>query len=243
MKAGQFSVRALRPRHHAISANLIQRRMWHDGEGNADNITPPTDTPAGQPGGQNTGGEPRFTQADLDRIVGERAVRAKNAGVEELLKTLGLSSAEELKTLVDSEKQRRDAESSELEKAQQKLAAAEKRAKEAEDKALAAEEQRRLDLRNAAIVAAARDARATHPDDVLVWATHFGAQHKADVKEALNDDGSVNEKHVKAIVEAAKKERPHFFGSTAPGSPSNRNGQPPSHNPAEVLKDKKLVRL
>jgi len=202
----------------AASINLRQRRAWF---ADAPEGEPAPDTAPGTNSGGSTG--TTFTQADVDRIVGERAKRAKEAGISELLKELGFEKPDDLKTLVTTYRAADEAEKSELEKAQVKITALEKKAQEAEQRAAQSAQERLEERRNAAILAALKDAE--HPGDVLLWL----AANKAEaVKATLKDDGTLDEKAISTLVTEAKKERPSYFKSGSPGSPSNAGGKTPS---------------
>ncbi len=92
------------------------------GTGAGDSNRPPNPaphqnmTPTG--GGE---GERKFTQNDIDRIVGERAKRAGESAVSELLKGLGLERVDDLKAIMTERKKLRDSQLSELDKATKKI--------------------------------------------------------------------------------------------------------------------------
>ncbi len=99
-------------------------------------------------------------------------------------------------------------------------------------------DQARRDRRDDAIRAEADDLRALNPDDVIAWA----ASAQPDLFAAALDDPAA----VRQLVQACKAARPHFFGSSAPGSPSNFGAQPPSSDRNAIdraLKGRKLFRL
>lgn len=173
-----------------------------------------------QPGGQS------FTQADVDRIIGERLKRAESAAMQKLLEKLGAKDEDELTGIVKAQRERDESEKTELQKLQDKLTAAEQKVKEAEERAAQAEQQRRVDNRNAAIIAALKDAE--HPADVLLW---LEANAKDELDAVMSDDGTLDEKKIAALVAKARKERPNFFRSGGPGSPSDKDGRVPDGDP------------
>lgn len=198
----------------------------------------PTPTPA-----PATPPEKTFTQAELDAIAGNARKEARDKAVSDLLKELGFEKPEDLKTLVTDVRKQQENEKTELEKLQSKLEAAEKLAQEKAAALEQAQQQRLIDRRNHAVLAAARAAKATHPDDVLGWVERYGTEHKVGIESALKEDGTIDDKAVNAMIEAAKKQRPNYFTSTVPGSPSNRDGLPPSNDPSKALGDRKLFNL
>lgn len=152
----------------------------------------------------------------------ERLARAKNSAVAELLKDLGLESADALKSLVATARERADAEKSEAERAQAQVASLEQKLADAEKRAGDMEQARRADRLNAAILAAAKS--ATDPSDVVAWANTDGQAH---LDGALDEDGAPVAAKVEALVAACKKTKPHWFRAGGPGSPSNSGGRPP----------------
>lgn len=175
--------------------------------------------------GQQAGGQ-SFTQADVDRIIGERLKRAESAAMQKLLEKLGAKDEDELTGIVKAQRERDESEKTELQKLQDKLTAAEQKVKEAEERAAQAEQQRRVDNRNAAIIAALKDAE--HPADVLLW---LEANAKDELDAVMSDDGTLDEKKIAALVTKARKERPNFFRSGGPGSPSDKDGRVPDGDP------------
>jgi hypothetical protein len=178
-----------------------------------------------------TEGERTFTQADIDRIVGERAKRAEEAAVKRLLEQLGFDTPDAAKAAVTEAKKRADAEMSELEKLQAKLAETEKAAQAAAERASVSERARLLDKRNGEIMTALKDAE--HPKDVLVW---LDANYPDDLQAVMSDDGTVDDKAVAKLIAKVKQERPGFFKSAGMGSPSLAGGKPPKPDVETIRK-------
>ena len=76
------------------------------GGGSGGGTTPP---PAPPPNANGAGEEKKFSQDELDSIVGERAKRASEGAVKKLLESLGVGSADDLKTALESLKKIEDA--------------------------------------------------------------------------------------------------------------------------------------
>jgi hypothetical protein len=96
----------------------------------------------------------------------------------------------------------------------------------------------RRDRRDAAIRAEAEALRAVNAEDVIAWAA---AQSPDMLAAALDDAGKARQ-----IVMACKAARPHFFASSAPGSPSNFGAiaqMGDRDQIARALKGRKLFRL
>ncbi len=221
--------KALRPKVYAGSINLCQRRAWYEGDpapAPDPNVTPPPATPPAPNGG--TPGA-TFTQADVDRIVGERATRAAETATAKLLKELGFEKVDDLKTTVTSARERADAEKTELQKLQERLDATEKKRTEAEDRAKSLEALRLTDARDSAIRAALKD--ADKPDDLLLL---IHARMKDDVTNVMADDGALDAKAIDALAEKARKEWPSSFKSAAPGSQSHTDGRTPEGKAAQT---------
>lgn len=73
------------------------------------------------------GSERKFTQEDLDAIVGDRAKRAKGAALSELLNELGFEKADDLKAMVQAARDAAAAQQTEGEKLREQLAEYQKR--------------------------------------------------------------------------------------------------------------------
>lgn len=142
-------------------------RIWFDangdgGNGNGDG-KPPVD---GKPPEVKT-----FTQADVDRIVGERAKRAEESAIGALLKTLGFEKADDLKATIDEARKRSDAEKSELQKAQEHITQLTKAKEEADRAQAEAIEKAQTTLMRAAVLAEASKAEYRIKPEALadVW--------------------------------------------------------------------------
>lgn len=191
-----------------------------------------TGTPPGQQGGEN---KPETINMTSEQLA-ERLSRAEGSALNKLFEGLGVKNADELKALlttgksaIEAEEKRKNDELSATEKLQKQI----DKLTEERDTALASVEnmkqEARIQTRNAAIMEAAKE--AVNPKDVLRWAE---AEMKEALEKVLGEDGTVDDKSIKAIVEAAKKANPHYFQPPRPGSPSNRNGQPATGNTKEM---------
>jgi YesN/AraC family two-component response regulator len=190
-----------------------------------------------------TTSEAKFTQADVDRLIAERLKRADEAREKKLLERLGVdtldTAAERLKKAADLEA----AQMSEIEKAQKELENERKKATAYEDQIKTMLAQQRIDRRNSKIVELAKDAKAKYPDDTIAWAEKNMPEELA---SAMAEDGTIDEKAIKALVDAHKKARPEVFVGGGPGSPSNNGGTPPSPDSKRIedaMKNRRPVRL
>lgn len=174
---------------------------------------------------ESSGHEATFTQADMDRIAGERAKRAAEAATNKLLEKLGVQDVSAAAELLAKYRQREAADMSEAEKAAAAIEAARKDAAEARS-ALDAERQQRIaDKRDNALAQALASAQAIDADDVVTWLQ----KNAADAVSALvQDNGAIDPDGITALVARARSERPHFFRPGGPGSPSNKGGEVPT---------------
>lgn len=103
----------------------------------------------GDSGGNNGGGQPpapttpppqhqqddkKFSQADVDRIVGERAQRAADAATSKFLETLGVKDADELKSRLTKFAELEKNQLSEKERLEKELADEKAKREDAEKK-------------------------------------------------------------------------------------------------------------
>lgn len=228
--------KTLRPSGYAAAINLRQRRTWYEGDpAPTPDPAPVPDTPPA-PNGGNTGAT--FTQADVDRIVGERAKRAQQAAIADLLKELGLDSADTLKAKVKAAADQEAAQLTELEKAQKRIADLEQKAQAAETKAAEAARLALEKERNSAIREALKEAK--NPQKVL---TILLADHAADVQAVMGDDGALDAKKIGDLVAKAKKDYPEDFQTSSPGSPPLSGGRNPQPDTKSILDQLPRTRL
>lgn len=197
--------------------------------------TPITDTQQDKKGNTGAASEPTFTQAEIDKIVGKRAVEAKQAAITELLKELGFEKPDELKSLVSEAKKRKETEMSEADKLRDALAKITTERDNAAQRAQEVEALRIADRVNSKLEALATKARVEHPEDVVKYLREYNAD---DVKGLVNEDGSVNDTAAAKLLEVVKKARPNWFAVSGLGSPSNNNGRPPQPDNKTVFKNK-----
>jgi len=149
-------------------------------------------------GGDNKPEGGLFTQEELNRIASERAARAKQAAINELLGELGLKSTDELSAFVKAHKEREEAEMSELEKAQRELEQL-----RSTNKTLV--EQRKRDRLEAAVLLTAKDLGFADPYDALAMLDTSAVE--------VTDDGEVRG-HDTALKELAKI-KPYLINNKA----------------------------
>lgn len=179
-----------------------------------------------------------FTQADLDRVAGERARRAAESAATKLLAQLGVEDVNTAAELLREYRQRQEADMTEAQKAKAEIDKVRKEA-DALKAALEAERAERLaDRRDAALRAALTD--ADKPAAVL---TLLKGTFAAEVDAVMTADGTLDDKAVAALAQKAAKEWPGLFRSNAPGSPSNSDGRMPKPDVGKVLDHLPKLRL
>jgi hypothetical protein len=219
-------MRTLRPTR---TIDLRKRRRWYDGEG--DSGTPPTPPPPDPKKGKEPPAEITLTQAEFDAKIGNRVKEAKSTAVNDLVKELGFENADALKTMIADAKKRADAEKTDIDRANDVAQQAQKERDELKAQLDTEKQARLIDRRNNAIAAAA--SKAHNPQDVILWAESDGKEH---LEKVVKDDGSIDDAAVKALVAACQKAKSYLFGVTGPGSPSNRDGRPPSADAERIQK-------
>lgn len=180
-----------------------------------------TETQQAQTGG-NTNAEAKFTQTDLDRLIGEARQKASDTARKKVYEEIGVDDPLTDKELLAAAKAKREADKTEAQKAVAAAAKEKERADKAEAELAAERQQRIIDRRDRAIEAAATAARAEIPSDVLAWAE----KHAPDaLAKTVDSDGLVAEKGVKDLLEACRKARPGWFKAGGVGSPGHGGGR------------------
>lgn len=195
-------------------------------EGDTGQGTNPTPTP--QPTPPAPAPTAGFTQADVDRISGNARKEGREKALADLLKELGFENKSALEQLVKGVKEREEAELTEKQKLEKKLADLEAAKVAAEEQVKTIEAERLADKRNSIIRAAVQAKNATSLDDLL-----FLVQGKmADKLIAVFDDDKTPDKasetKLTAFVDEVVKAFPTYFAQRGFGSPSNQNGYPPT---------------
>lgn len=179
------------------------------GDGSGQNAGQGNPPPAPDP-------EKKFTQADVDRIVGERAQRAAEAAVAKLLGDLGVKDAAEVKTALDEAKALRDAQMSELDKAKKEAEANKTKAEQAEkDKAAALARAQETLMRSAVLAEASKPEHKIRADALAdVWTF-------VDRSTIKPKDGTDEFDGIADAVKVVLKARPYLVddGTRPPGTP------------------------
>jgi hypothetical protein len=192
------------------------------------NPTPPPATPQGTNGGQSQGQEEiiQFTPSQLKA----RLERDAEAEMRRFLGDLGLESRDALKALLTEHKQRKEAEMSEVEKLQAKLADVEAKREQVAQELDSMRLQRIADNRDGVIKELAKVAGAIDTDDILL------ALHKdATALAALVDkDGTPDTKAIEKAIGIVQTAKPHLFSANVPSVPSSKGGKPIAPDKAKL---------
>ena len=170
--------------------------------------TPPNDADGG--GEQPGQGERTFTQAELNSIVADRAKRM----MSQMMGDLGFDNADALKGAVKELADIKEAQMSELEKAQARITELEAASAEAQERAVQT-------LIRSAFLAEAAKLGAAHPEDAYLLAE----LDKVDIDEAGNVQGVAEVVAALAeagrLVMAGKAKAPNLDGGAGSGTRSS----------------------
>lgn len=187
--------------------------------------TATTDTQQAQNGG-TTNAEAKFTQADLDRLIGEARQKAADSTRKKVLAEMEIEDPDGDKELLKAAKARREADKTEVERLAGEAAKDKTRAENAEKELKSFQEkvdaERRTDRLNTAVKDALAKANAK-ADKVLKL---LRADHAALLDAVLKDDGAVDEKALAKVVDAARRDYAEDFGRGGVGSPGHGNSKP-----------------
>jgi hypothetical protein len=169
----------------------------------------------------NGGADKRtFTQTELDALFAERARQAKQSGIAELLKELGVENPDQVKAALKAAEDAKKAQMTELEKAQAEAAEARKKAEEAEAARQGIEAKAAEKLLRAAIIAEASKAGFNDPNDAWLYIDRSAIKAKDD------DSYEGLDKAIEAVVKA----KPYLVKQQQQGSnqgtPRRERGKP-----------------
>ena len=162
--------------------------------------------------------EPKFTQADLDRILGERVSRAEETTQKKLLEALGVKDADEAKKILDDAKKLREQQMSDLEKAKADADEAKVKADKAEADRKVTEAKATERLMRAAVLSECTKAEYKLREDARADVWTF--IDKALIKPKGEDDFEGIAEAVKAVIKA----KPYLVEAAAPGHGTPKPG-------------------
>lgn len=193
------------------------------------NAAPATpEQPAQQPATdrENSGSSngAKFTQEHMNAEIGKARKDAREAALADVLKELGLTSKDDLKSTIAEAQKLKQSQMSEIEKAQ-----AERDAIIKERDTLKSQlEQQAAKIREKEIQSAVKSAvtamKANDFDAIYLWAEKH---HAESLKAVIGEDGKEDPKALEKLLDAVKKDKPHYFTAPAytPGSRSNAEGK------------------
>lgn len=185
-------------------------------------------TPAQQPGtdGENSGSSngAKFTQEHMNAEIGKARKDAREAAIADVLKELGLTSKDDLKSTIAEAQKLKQSQMSEIEKAQAERDAIIKE----RDTLLSRLTERETAFRQREIRGAVEKAttamKVSDFDAIYLWAE----KHHSDALNAIMaEDGAIDTKALDKLLDAVKKDKPVYFTPPVqvPGSRSNNDGR------------------
>jgi uncharacterized protein YdiU (UPF0061 family) len=170
----------------------------------------------------------------------ERLEKERERVRKATLAELGIEDADTDKALLAEARKRRADEQTEAQKAVEALEKEKAKREKAEadlaDHLTKAAAKERADALNTAVKDALTKANAK-ADKVLKL---LRVDHAELLDAVLKEDGTVDEKALAKVIEAARKDYAEDFGRGGVGSPSNANGRPPSREVPKVQTSGKL---
>jgi hypothetical protein len=185
-------------------------------DNNPQPITPAT------PQDTNTGG---FTQADVDRIVGERLKRDREAQETKLKERYGVTDLSEVEKLLEAKRKADEAALSELEKAQAQIDAANRKAQDAEKRIQEMETRILNDARRGVFETAVTSNGGTNAKRLYMLVQ---AEKGNEFTALFGDDATSDDSKLKAFIKQVQADFPEYFGTQGAGSPSASGGIAPT---------------
>lgn len=158
----------------------------------------------------------KFSQADVDRIVGERAQRAGEAATTKLLESLGVKSPEEIKAALEKIQTLEDAQKTELQKAQDEAAKYKAQAEKAKSDADAALAQANEKLLQSAVLLEAQKQNTDDAETVSVWRE---LRETPTLKEKIKQTDAGEFEGVADAVKEILKLHPKWLKAAKPPTP------------------------
>lgn len=204
--------------------------LWLDPEPQGGGTPPPAPPPTGA--APPPAEDKKFTQADVDRLLGDRAKRAEETATARLLESLGVKTPDELKTALETLKKIEDEKKSDLEKAQAEIT----KHKDAADKAKADAElaltKANERLMQSAVLLEAQKAGVEDAEIKSVWRELRDTPALME-KVKQNDAGEFE--GAAEVVKEIVKAHPKWLKATvkSPGTPPSKPNNAPPAKPNE----------
>ncbi len=167
----------------------------------------------GDGSGGKGGDDKKFSQADLDRIIGERVKRGEESAVSKLLESFGVKSADDIKAALEKIKTLEDAQKSELQKAQDEAAKFKAQAEKNKTDAELALSKANEKLLQSAVMLEAQKQNVDDAEVLSVW-RELKESPKLREKIKQNDDGEFES--VADAVKEIVKQHPKWLKAQSP---------------------------
>lgn len=201
--------------------------VFNADEGNGGTVpTPPPAPPT--PGTPTPDQASGVTQADIDKAAAAARRQGEKDGISRFLSEMGFEKPDDLKSMIQAFKEKKDAELSETERLKKQIDEERKARQEAENKVSAAERKALEKDRDREIERSMGNAK--YPQMIMAWLRESGK-----LESTIAADGTIDKKAIESAVAECKKEAPDLFRSDNPGAPSHAGAQPQNLN-AEALK-------
>jgi hypothetical protein len=223
-------IRTVRRQDAEFNVSLSKRRAWYA----SDDEPLPTPAPVIPPviaiPLPDLKPELKFTQDDVNAVVGNRVKEATAAARKALFKELGIDAEDPkaidtVKSQLVTAQQAAEAQKTAEQKALDKIASLEKERDEAQRAADKANVTRIASKVDSKLETLASKAGAVHPADVIEY---LRSKQADKVAALLNTDESVDEKKANELIAEVKKARDNWFQvARGAGSPSFHEGKTP----------------
>lgn len=186
--------------------------------------TPPPDTQQENQNGTKQEGEKLHTAQEVSRIASSEAKKAKAKAESAMLEALGVTSLDEVKTILDAKRQKEESEKSEVQKLSELVQSLQKQMQEKDAKLSESERRSRLGKRDSEVKALL--SKAHNPNEVLILLkAHYGAK----MDELISEDGAFDATAATTLIAEYQKQNAHHFKDERQGSVmSNSGGRIPS---------------
>ena len=186
-------------------------------------VTPPnTATPPDNNGGNTD--ERLLTQADVDRLISERLKRDRDAQQSKLFESLGVTSVDDLKSMLDAKRKADEAQLSELEKIQAQLDSERKQREDALKQVEDMKAKQIADNRRASLLDAIRTSGGSNESQLYILVNASMQDEFTGIFDG--DSTSPDDGKLKAFIKTVQSKFPMYFGTAGAGSPSNQDGVP-----------------
>lgn len=169
--------------------------------------------------------EALFTQSHVDTIATRARKEAREIERKKVLEDLGIENFDSLKSLLKEHQDRKQAEMSELEKAQAQIDAANRKAQDAEKRIQEMETRILNDARRNVFETAVTTNGGTNAKRLYMLVQ---AEKPTEFTALFGDDATPDDSKLKAFIKQVQADFPEYFGTQGAGSPSASGGIAPT---------------